>query len=207
MPIMGITKKALKPVVSALFSSVQSDLLGLLYGQPDREFMGADLIRQIGRGTGAVHRQLRQFTSSGLVTVKKRANQTWYQADSRNPIFPELRGIVLKTTGLAEPLRQALAPFAKEIVAAFVFGSIAAGRAGPTSDVDLMILTDDVDAFSYSELFEALGPVERTLARPVNPTLMSLEAWQRKRATEGSFAARIAAGPKLILLGSEDEIA
>ncbi|MEO7332571.1 MAG: nucleotidyltransferase domain-containing protein [Gemmatimonadales bacterium] len=204
---MGITKKALKPVASALFSSVQSDLLGLLYGQPDREFMGAELIRQIGRGTGAVHRQLQQFASSGLVTVTKRANQTYYRANTRNPIFPELRGIVLKTTGLAEPLRQALAPFAKEIVAAFVFGSIAAGRARPTSDVDLMILTDDVDGFSYSELFEALGPVERTLARPVNPIIMSVQEWGQKRMTEESFVDQVANSDRIMILGDTHAIA
>lgn len=204
---MGIASKPKSPVISALFSSTQSDLLGLLYGQPDRQFMGAELIRQVGRGTGAVHRQLQQLSSGGLVTVTKRANQTWYQADPRNPIFPELRGIFLKTTGLAEPLRQALAPFAQEIVAAFVFGSIAAGRERTTSDVDLMILTHSEDGLSYSDLYTALAATERILARPVNPIIMTATEWGRKRMIDESFAGRVAESDRILIMGDPSAIA
>ena len=203
---MGITKKALGGAASTLFSSTQRDLLGLLYGQPEREFLGAELIRLVGRGTGAVHRQLKQFAAGGLVTVTKRANQTYYKADARNPIYPELRGIILKTVGLAEPLRAALAPFEKEIVAAFVFGSMAAGREGSRSDVDLMILTRTAEGLSYTELYEELGKVERVLARPVNPILMTMAEYQRKRVIEESFVERVDAGPKIMLVGEGSDV-
>ena len=193
-------------MVSTLFSSVQSDLLTLLYGQPDQTFMGAELIRQVGRGTGAVHRQLQQLTSSGLVTVTKQANQTYYQADQRNPIFNELRGIVLKTTGLAEPLRQALAPFVAEIVAAFVFGSIAGGKERATSDVDLMILTRTEDALSYTEVFERLAQAERAIARPINPIITTMAEWQGKRSDDGTFAGRVAKGEKVMIFGEEQDV-
>lgn len=203
---MGITTKRRGSGVSSLFSEVQRDLLGLLYGQPERQFMGAEIIRQLGRGTGAVHRQLKQFAASGLVTVTKRANQTYYQADPRNPIFPELRGIILKTTGLADPLRKALAPFAEAIVAAFVFGSLAAGRERSTSDVDLMIITRTAEGVSYTELYEVLAKAERTLARPINPILMTAEEWHRRRIVDESFAERVAEGEKIMILGSAADV-
>jgi predicted nucleotidyltransferase len=203
---MGITTKRRGSGVSSLFSEVQRDLLGLLYGQPERQFMGAEIIRQLGRGTGAVHRQLKQFAASGLVTVTKRANQTYYQADPRNPIFPELRGIILKTTGLADPLRKALAPFAEAIVAAFVFGSLAAGRERSTSDVDLMIITRTAEGVSYTELYEVLAKAERTLARPINPILMTAEEWNRRRIVDESFAERVAEGEKIMILGSAADV-
>lgn len=203
---MGIVTKPRGSAISALFSDVQRDLLGLLFGQPERQFMGAEIIRQLDRGTGAVHRQLKQFAANGLVTVTRRANQTYYQADPRNPIFPELRGLILKTTGLAEPLRKALAPFAREIVAAFVFGSIAAGRERATSDVDLMIITRTPESPPYTDVFEGLGRAERQLARPVNPILMSAAEWHQKRMVGESFAARVAADPKIMILGDEGDV-
>lgn len=204
---MGIVTKPRGSGISALFSDVQRDLLGLIYGQPERQFMGAEIIRHLGRGTGAVHRQLKQFVASGLVTVTKRANQTYYQADPRNPIFAELRGLILKTTGLAEPLREGLAPFGEEIDAAFVFGSIAAGTARSSSDVDLMILTKTEDAPSYATLYRALGSIERRLARPVNPVMMTTQAWGRKRAEGESFAARVAASDRIMILGDPRVVA
>ena len=206
IPTMGIATKRRGSGVSALFSDVQRDLLGLLYGQPERQFMGMEIIRQLGRGTGAVHRQLKQFAASGLVTVTKRANQTYYQADPRNPIFPELRGIILKTSGLADPLRKALAPFAEEIVAAFVFGSVAAGRERSTSDVDLMIITRTPEAPVYADVFEGLARAERQLARPVNPILMSAAEWQQKRMIDESFVARVAADTKIMILGDQGDV-
>ncbi len=51
--------------------------------------------------------------------------QRFYQANPGCPIFEELCGIVLKTLGLAEPLRDALAALARRIELAFVYGSVA----------------------------------------------------------------------------------
>ena len=201
---MSITRKHQNSAISTLFSSTQAEVLGLLYGQPEREFMGTELIRQVGRGTGAVHRQLKQLTASGLLTVTKRANQTYYRADSRNPIFPELRGIFLKTTGLAEPLRKALAPFTGEIDAAFVYGSIASGMDRATSDIDLMVRSDTL---TYVDIFEAVQSAERFLGRKVDPLVMSRDEWRRKLADPGSFVARVMAGPKLFVVGDLNDLA
>lgn len=203
---MGSTRRPQNQAISTLFSSTQGEVLGLLFGQPDRRFMGSELIRQVGRGTGAVHRQLKQLVSSGLVTITKQANQTFYQADPRHPIFPELRAIFLKTTGLAEPLREALAPFAGQIVAAFVFGSIASGRERPTSDVDVMILTDHSDALSYGQLLVALGSVAQLLGRPVNPIIMDRLEWHQKRMVEDSFQQQVADGEIIMILGDRADV-
>jgi len=41
--------------------------------------------------------------------VERTGNQKHYQAQRDSPVFEELHGLILKTVGLAEPLRQALA--------------------------------------------------------------------------------------------------
>ena len=107
-------------LAGALFSGTQQRVLGLLFGQPDRSFYATELINLAGVGSGAVQRELARLAQSGLVTVKPVGNQKHYQANPDSPIYAELCGIAQKTVGLAEPLREALAPLAKKIVAAFV---------------------------------------------------------------------------------------
>jgi predicted nucleotidyltransferase len=199
LPNMGTRASGLAEV---LFTPVQQRLLGLLFGQPDRRFQSAELIRLAGSGTGATHRLLTRLADTGLVNVTRVGNQKHYQANRDSPIFSELHGLVVKTSGLAGPLRAALSPLAKRIHAAFVYGSVAKGTDRAGSDIDLMIIAEDLD---YADVFSALQAVEGTLARTVNPNVMSLAEWRRKRKQAG-FVSRIAGQPRLFLIGSDDEL-
>lgn len=190
-------------ISDALFTPVQQRVLGLLFGQPRRRFQSAEVIRLVGGGTGAAHRYLTRLAEAGLVIVTRSGNQKHYQANQRSPVFTELHRLVVKTVGVAGPLRQALAPFAKRITAAFVYGSIAKRRDNARSDVDLMVITDRL---GYSDLFSALQNAERELARPVNPNIMTRAEWTARRSQAGSFASRIAGQPRLFLIGSDDDL-
>jgi len=120
MPNMG-TKAGdpLQPkrtsLADALFSATQQKVLGYLFGQPERSFYATELIGLVGAGSGAVQRELARLAASGLVTVSRVGNQKHYQANPDSPIHAELCGIAMKTVGLAEPLRVALAPLAGQI--------------------------------------------------------------------------------------------
>jgi predicted nucleotidyltransferase len=202
LPEMG---RATSPggLADALFTPVQKRVLGLLFGQPDRRFQSAELIRLVEGGVGAVHRQLVRLEQAGLVEVTRAGNQKHYQARRVSPIFAELQGLVAKTVGMVEPLRNSLGEKAHSIRAAFVFGSVAKGSDHAGSDIDLMVISDEL---RYLDLFEAVQEAERRLARPVNPTVMSIAEWRAKRAQEDSFAARVAAQPKLFVIGSDDDL-
>lgn len=190
-------------LASALFTPVQQKVLGLLFGQPERQFGSGEIIELAKSGTGAAHRQLQRLAEVELVTVTRIGNQKHYQANPKSPIFEELRGLVVKTIGLVEPLRAALAPIAKEIQMAFVFGSLAKGTERAGSDVDLLVVSD---VLSYADLYEVLPDAERALARPINPTVMTAAEWQRKRGGRDSFAKRIAEQPKLFVVGDENAL-
>jgi predicted nucleotidyltransferase len=190
-------------LAAALFTPVQQRVLGLLFGQPTRRFQSAELIRLAGSGTGATHRLLTRLAKAGLVQVSAQGWQKYYQANPESPVFEELVGLVRKTVGLVEPLREALAPLGGRIQSAFVYGSVAGGEDRADSDIDLMVIAEDLD---YPTLFEALQAAERDLARPVNPNLMTPREWQRKRAQSDSVAARAAGRPRLFVLGSEDDL-
>lgn len=208
IPEMGTnTKPRVDPapaggLAGALFTPVQQVVLGLLFGQPDRRFQSGELIRLADSGTGAVHRVLTRLAAAGLVSVERVGNQKYYQANRASPVFDELHGLILKTSGLLGPLRAALAPLAGRIHAAFVYGSVAKGTDHAASDIDLMVIVDDVD---YAEVYAALQAVESALARSVSPNLMTLAEWRRKHKQAG-FVARIAAQPRLFVLGSDDDL-
>lgn len=197
------TASAPTGLADVLFTPVQQRVLRLLFGQPQRRFQSAELIRLAGSGTGSTHRLLTRLAATGLVTIERVGNQKHYQANADSPIFPELCGLVRKTVGLVAPLNAALAPLSAKITAAFVYGSIAKGTDTAASDIDLMVIADGLD---YAALFSALQGTEESLARKVSPNLMSLEDWRRKSGEPDSFAARIAAQPRMFVLGSEHEL-
>lgn len=191
-------------LADALFSPVQQRVLALLFGQPDRSFRSAEVIALADSGTGAVHRQLMRLADSGLVRVTRAGNQKYYQANPDSPVFAELHGLVVKTIALAGPLEAALEPFRELIQAAFVYGSIAKGSDTARSDIDLMVICDDL---AYSDLYEALHEAEATLKRPVHVSMATAEEWKHKLAAGNAFVTKIQAQPKIPLIGSVDDFA
>ena len=132
--------RKLPGLADALFTRTQQRVLGLLFGQAGRSFFATEIIGLAQAGSGAVQRELVRLSTSGLVIVTRVGNQKHYQANSAAPVFAELRGLVTKTVGLVDPLREALMPVAKRIALAFVYGSIAKGGDTAASDIDVMII-------------------------------------------------------------------
>jgi predicted nucleotidyltransferase len=141
---------------------------------------------------------------AGIVEVTRSGKKRLYRARADCPIFPELHGLIRKTVGLVEPLRRALAPLRAQVDFAFVFGSVAKGTERAGSDVDLLVVSQEL---GYGDVYEAVIAAEKVLGRPINPTVMSPDEWTKRRAGPDSFAARIARQPKLFVIGSEDDLA
>ena len=119
----GSRKSRRRSLADALFTKTQQRVLGVLFGQPERSLYASELIRDAGTGSGAAQRELARLEGSGLIVARRIGHQKHYQANAASPLFSELRNIVLKTVGLAEPLRAALTPLSSAIRAAFVYGS------------------------------------------------------------------------------------
>ena len=190
-------------IPNALFSKVQQRVLALIFGHPERSFYTSEIVRNIHSGTGAVERELSRLQRSGLVSVERIGNQKHYRANRRSPIFEELQSLVLKTVALTEPLKKSLEPYSDKIKTAFVFGSVARGTDTAQSDIDLMVIGNEL---SYSDLYTALQNAENVLQRKVRPIFLSPEEWRRKASVKGSFASKISALPKLFIFGSEKDI-
>jgi predicted nucleotidyltransferase len=212
MPNMGIKRgtpsKSPQPprgasLADALFTGTQQRVLALLFGQPARSFYATELIGLAGAGSGAVQRELARLARSGLVTVRPVGNQRHYQANPDSPLFAELCGIAQKTVGLAEPLREALQPLASQILAAFVYGSVAKRQDTAVSDIDLMVVSETL---SYADMFAALEAAGSRLGRAVNPTILSKKALAKRVKDDNAFVKRVLSQPKIWLIGGEDNL-
>jgi predicted nucleotidyltransferase len=188
---------------NALFSKVQQRVLALIFGQPERSFYTSEIKRNVNSGTGAVERELSRLQRSGLVSIERIGNQKHYRANRQSPIFAELHSLVIKTVALTEPLRASLEPYSDKIKAAFVYGSVAKGMDTARSDIDLMVIGEEL---SYSELYAALQNVENALGRKVSPTFLSPKDWRRKASDKGSFISKANALPKIFVFGSEKDL-
>ena len=207
VPKMGNSTTATRPpggMGGALFTGTQQRVLGLLFGQPARSFYASELIALAGMGSGAVQRELARLAEAGLVTVRPIGSQKHYQANAASPIFHELHGIAQKTFGLAEPLRAVLAPMADRIIAAFVYGSVAKQTDTATSDVDLMVVSDEL---TYGDLFAALEQAGTAIGRTVNPTIYTSKDLSKRVKNKDVFVTRVLAQPKTWIIGDESALA
>jgi predicted nucleotidyltransferase len=182
----------------ALFTATQQKVLGLLYGKPDQSFYGNEIARWAQVGKGSLMRELDRLHRAGVLTLNRQGNQTHYQANPECPIYGELLGIVRKTFGIGDQLRTVLAPLAGKMVWAFVYGSIAKGSEHAGSDIDLMLIGEDL---GYGEMVERLLPVEERLGRSINPTIYTPADWLAKRAAGNSFVLRVSEQDKINLIG------
>jgi predicted nucleotidyltransferase len=197
-----MTALASSSLADALFTSTQQKVLGLLFGQPDRSFFVTQLMDLAKSGRGAVQRELQRLESAGLVTVQMHGNQKHYQANSESPLFDEICSIVQKTVGLEEPLKAAVESLPGIVHLALIYGSVAKRMDTSASDVDLLIVADEL---TLEAVYAALSPAEELLHRKINPTLYSYDEFNRRRARGNSFLKRLLEGPVTILSGSIDD--
>ena len=189
-------------LADALFTTTQQRMLALLYGQPSRSFFASELIELTGSGSGAVQRELRRLSSSGLITVTRIGKQKHYQANAECPVFEELRGLVVKTIAMVEPIRQALEPLGDRIALALIYGSVARGTDTAASDIDLLVVADEL---TLEDLYSALAPVEAALDRRINPNLYTPTEYEARKAAGSGFLARVLAGEHVMLIEKDDK--
>jgi predicted nucleotidyltransferase len=190
-------------LVELLFGAYRRQILGLLLLRPEESFYVREVERVTGVPAGSLHRELKSLTEAGLLVRSTSGNQVRYQADRSCPIYLELAGIFRKTAGLADVLRDLLKPLSKKIDLAFVFGSVAQGKARPGSDIDLLV----VGSVSFAAVVEACHAGAQRLGREVNPVVMTKAAFLVKHRQRDRFISRVAKEPKILLIGDASEFA
>ena len=184
------------------FGAYRRQVLGLLLLHPDESFHLREIARATNTQPGTLRRELTQLADAGVLSREKVGNLVRYKADSTCPIYDELRGILKKTAGVADVLREALAPLNDKISVAFVYGSVASGAERRVSDIDVMV----VGRASFEEVVGALHACQERLRREINPTVYSLAEFRRKANEKSSFVARALRESKLFIQGTERDV-
>jgi len=203
MPHMGINQTEYCNLSDALFTTTQQRVLALLFGQPERSFFGNELIALTGSGSGAVQRELKRLTDSGLVKSKRIGNQRHFQANSVAPIFTELSAIVQKTFGVAEPIRKALMPYEEAVHCAFIFGSVAKHQDTVESDIDLFVVSDTLTS---ADLVNQLLATEIKLFRKINTIIYSKQELAKGLSEKNAFLTRLLEQPRIWVVGNESDL-
>jgi uncharacterized protein len=188
-------------LANLLFGQTRGRILAMLYGKPDEAFFIRQLARMIDVSVGSVQRELLTLAEAGLITRSQTGNQVFYRANRQHPAYTELHALLVKTAGIFHQLSEALAPLAKDIEFALVYGSFSRGDETAESDVDLMV----VGKVTLDDLLERLVPVERTVQRPVNPTVYSSREVRTKLKAGNHFLKAIQEGKSTFLIGDEHE--
>jgi predicted nucleotidyltransferase len=186
---------------ASLFGRTRQTLLALLFTHSDQAYYLEQIIRLARIGRGAVQRELDFLVRAGLVRRSASGRQVFFQANPESPVFTELKSLVLKTTGLADVLRSALAGLADRIRVAFVYGSMARLDERRSSDVDLFV----VGPVTFAEVSDALAGAQETLGREINPTVYP-EPELRAKASSAHFLRSVLAAQKIFVMGDEREL-
>ena len=171
----------------------------MLFSRPNEEFYSRQVIRLVGVGQGAVQRELDRLTKAGIITRSRRANLVYYQANPACPVFTELTGLMVKTTGEADALATALRPLADCIKVAFIHGDYAGGATGPGAEIDIFA----VGMAGFEQIHMRLAPLEGQLGRKLNITVYGQSEFRNKAATANQFVYAVLKGKKIFLLGDE----
>lgn len=181
------------------FHKVRAGVLRLLFGLNPRPMYIAEVEALTGFANRSVEEELRKLKKLDLLVSTRDRSRVYYAANTASPLYPDIRNIVLKTAGLGDVVRDALA--SAPVQYAFVFGSLATQTERAESDIDLMI----IGPVTHRELASPLRALTDQLGREVNPHFFTMEEVVRRLSVRDHFLRDVISKPKLFLIGDEHE--
>lgn len=184
-----------------LSSRVRAEIFRLLFGLDVKELHLREMQRQAGLSLGTIRQDLQKLVTLDLVTTRRDGNRLYYRANPDHPLYPDIRKLVLKTSGLVEVLKSVLNQ--EGVKVAFVFGSLASNREKAASDVDLMV----IGTVGLRTLASWLSEVSEQIGREINPHTMTVEEFQHRQGKGDHFLSNVLESPRLFILGNENDLA
>jgi DNA-binding transcriptional ArsR family regulator len=190
-------------VLDSLMPRTRRGILAATHGQPNIQWYASEIARRLDVPPSSLQRELENLTAAQILTSERQGRMIYYQANTHSPIYPELRGLLLKTAGLVDVLIDSLGALASSIKVAFIYGSIASEtEQSSESDIDLMV----VGAVEPMELSVPLRKAREQLGRDVNPTIYTVKEFAARRARKDHFLSTVLDKPKLFVVGNSDEL-
>jgi predicted nucleotidyltransferase/predicted transcriptional regulator with HTH domain len=189
-------------ILDRLFSSkLRIKLLDVFLSSPDARLYIRELERKIKEEAKNVSRELKNLEALGLLISEKQGNLKYYSVNENFFLYPELKAIIFKTTGVQGLLKEALERL-KGIETAFIYGTYATGKESESSDVDIMVIGKP----DLTELNEVVSNLEEKLNREINYMCFDQEEFKERRKAGDAFISEVLSGEKIMLKGSERAI-
>jgi DNA-binding transcriptional ArsR family regulator len=183
-----------------LSSRARAEIFRLLFSGTGRELHIREIQRRSGLSDGTIRQELRKLVRLELVSGRRDSNRIYYRANTENPLFPEIHGLVIKTVGLVDVLHAALQD--KRIRVAFVFGSLARGEGKIHSDVDLMV----IGSIGLRPLSGLLSGFSERIGREINPHVLSEAEFKKRQNEKDHFLTRVMESPKVFIVGNQNDL-
>jgi predicted nucleotidyltransferase len=191
-------------IAFSIFSDSQARVYQWLFGQPGRSYHMSELRRLTGLGSASLQRELNRLAEAKLVNSERIGSLRRFQANPESPVFDELVALTRKTLGMVPLLRDALMPLTPNLLAAWIYGSVAKKTDTAQSDIDVMLVGRDL---LLGDVLEQIGPVEAQLGRKINPNIFTPEEFERRQREPDSFVNRVLSQPVFALIGDPHGLA
>lgn len=188
--------------LTQIFSSkVRAALFRILFGFQDNELHMRELEREAGCTIGPIQSELKRLLGLQLVVCRRSGNRLYYRANREHPLYPDIRSMVVKTTGLAAALSEQLKG-RDDVQVAFIFGSIANDSQQAASDIDLMVIGE----IGLRALTGLMAEMRLNLGREINPHVLTVGDFAERRNRGEHFVAGVLESPKLFIKGAENDL-
>jgi DNA-binding transcriptional ArsR family regulator len=187
--------------LAAIISPTRQAILTTLFLRPEKDWYLSELAASLGTGPSSLQREIEALVRVGILEKRVDGRRTYIKANQDSPIYPELHGLVEKTSGIVPMLREAIAS-TKGLKVGFIYGSVARGEEGASSDVDLML----IGSLSTMDISPKLRVVEKAVGRQINPTVFSRDEFAKSLTQKNHFLRTVMRNKKIMLVGTEDEL-
>jgi predicted nucleotidyltransferase len=188
--------------IDPLISKTVQGLLASTVLHPDRSWYLSDLAKHLSVPPSSLQSSLAALVKAGILTRRKDGNRVYFQADPTCPFLPELQGLIGKTVGLVDVLREALARVKNRISVAFVHGSVARSEEKSASDVDLIV----IGSLGLAEMSPFLERAETRLLRSVNAVIYTPEEFTKRLAANNHFLTSTLEKEKVFIYGGYHDL-
>ncbi len=170
---------------------------------PDAEYHIRKLSRVVGVSPVQAQKELSNLQSLGLLKSRREGNMVLYRSERRSPIWDDLKRIFLKTESVGQVIREGMGNDCSEgIKYAAIYGSVARGTETATSDVDMLVVGDNVneDSVLYS-----IAKIEKNIGREINISIWTEKEFRQKSSERIPLIREILKTPIIMTAGDKNE--
>jgi len=184
-----------------LSSKVRAGIFQHLFGVNAVELHMREIQRVVGCTIGPIQSELKKLLALQLVTARRNGNRLYYRANQDHQLYPDIRSMVLKTSGMGDYLHEVFSCL-EDVEVAFIFGSIASGEDTTASDIDLMV----IGTISLRALTAVLTDFRSRIGRELNPHVFTREEFIKRRTDGEHFISTIISSPRFFVKGTDNDL-